>query len=387
MEGSIGRGEISMEVQYKRNHRESYMILESESYQHNYEERMLKENQLRSLLSFYTMQIDGTTQFWYDITGLQSLQDYFDRENVTLQNLEQVVMYLVLAFEEMQKYLLDQKKIYLDSRSIYLRRQEPFRLYLCYCPFVPEEEAGMRKITEYLLTIVDHGQQDLMELCYALYEKSLLDGTTLYDLQLMIQEATRETSKMDETEQFPDVGACENVTYEKTDPSEEIREEDMSEKVGGGSRWKEKLQNFFGWLSEKIKTIFHSSLTEQIYEKNFEIEPEPIYCEPTVLLHSGEQQWEGRLVYQGSGEEEDFLIQGEVFRIGSAREDNDGWLRSQAVSRRHAKISRNGKQFILEDLNSTNGTTVNGRELNYQEKYALTGGDRIRFADVSYLFL
>jgi pSer/pThr/pTyr-binding forkhead associated (FHA) protein len=57
------------------------------------------------------------------------------------------------------------------------------------------------------------------------------------------------------------------------------------------------------------------------------------------------------------------------------------------VSRRHAKISRNGKQFILEDLNSTNGTTVNGRELNYQEKYALTGGDRIRFADVNYLFL
>ena len=138
-----------MERQYKRNHRESYMILEDRQYESGYEETMLRENHIRSLLSFHTMLKDGSVQFWYDITGKQSLQDYFDREGVTLFRLSAVIGSLMAAFEETQRYLIDPARIDLHTESIYMEKGEPQRLYLCYCPF--EEAGGVSQVLEYLL--------------------------------------------------------------------------------------------------------------------------------------------------------------------------------------------------------------------------------------------
>lgn len=46
-------------LDYKRTHKESYMIISTEEYVSDYEEQMLKENEIRSLLSFYTMEMNG----------------------------------------------------------------------------------------------------------------------------------------------------------------------------------------------------------------------------------------------------------------------------------------------------------------------------------------
>ena len=38
-----------MEIHYKRTHKDSYMVIEQDTYTSDYEEQMLKENQIRSL--------------------------------------------------------------------------------------------------------------------------------------------------------------------------------------------------------------------------------------------------------------------------------------------------------------------------------------------------
>ena len=58
-----------MEISYKRTHKESYMIISTEEYVSDYEEQMLKENEIRSLLSFYTMENNGRKKLWYDLSG------------------------------------------------------------------------------------------------------------------------------------------------------------------------------------------------------------------------------------------------------------------------------------------------------------------------------
>jgi len=40
----------------------------------------------------------------------------------------------------------------------------------------------------------------------------------------------------------------------------------------------------------------------------------------------------------------------------------------------------------LTDLNSTNGTRINDRELNVRELVLLSEGDHILFADAEYIF-
>jgi len=44
-------------------------------------------------------------------------------------------------------------------------------------------------------------------------------------------------------------------------------------------------------------------------------------------------------------------------------------------------------KFYIEDMNSANGTLVNGEILIYKEVRRLKEGDRITFADISYRFL
>ena len=56
------------------------------------------------------------------------------------------------------------------------------------------------------------------------------------------------------------------------------------------------------------------------------------------------------------------------------RPDNDITIDNLAVSGDHAAIVRRGKDLVVEDSGSTNGTRVNGREM---EKHTLQNGDII----------
>ncbi|MCD7884790.1 MAG: FHA domain-containing protein [Lachnospiraceae bacterium] len=66
-----------------------------------------------------------------------------------------------------------------------------------------------------------------------------------------------------------------------------------------------------------------------------------------------------------------------VFVIGRSEESDFAIPESRAVSRRHAVIQREGSCFYLTDLQSSNHTFLNGRQLVPDQKYALNDGDEI----------
>lgn len=57
---------------------------------------------------------------------------------------------------------------------------------------------------------------------------------------------------------------------------------------------------------------------------------------------------------------------------------------SPLVSREHARLVREGDQWLLEDLGSTNGTFHNGRRID--GRVTLKVGDRVAFASFEYEF-
>ncbi|MEP6685472.1 MAG: FHA domain-containing protein [Verrucomicrobiota bacterium] len=63
--------------------------------------------------------------------------------------------------------------------------------------------------------------------------------------------------------------------------------------------------------------------------------------------------------------------------------DNAIRLDHPSVSGRHAQLQRVGDIYRLKDLDSTNGTQVNGQKIN---ETALRFGDRIRFGKIEALF-
>jgi serine/threonine-protein kinase len=62
------------------------------------------------------------------------------------------------------------------------------------------------------------------------------------------------------------------------------------------------------------------------------------------------------------------------------------------VSRRHARIYRQGEQFLIEDLGSVNGTVVNSTSggsvrLNQRSPRVLSTGDEVKVGSTTLKFL
>ncbi|MBR4277345.1 MAG: FHA domain-containing protein, partial [Lachnospiraceae bacterium] len=61
-------------------------------------------------------------------------------------------------------------------------------------------------------------------------------------------------------------------------------------------------------------------------------------------------------------------------------------LEDDSVSRLHARIVPEGGGYMLEDLNSTNGTFKNGIRLKPYERRKLVSGDEIRAGSVIIIY-
>ncbi len=77
-------------------------------------------------------------------------------------------------------------------------------------------------------------------------------------------------------------------------------------------------------------------------------------------------------IRSGGGREGELVVLGaDVLTIGR-NPDNHLFLDDVTVSRRHARILRDGRGYLIEDLRSLNGTYVNRRRI---ERHRLRDGD------------
>lgn len=80
---------------------------------------------------------------------------------------------------------------------------------------------------------------------------------------------------------------------------------------------------------------------------------------------------------------EEFILSEVENSIGRT-DDNFILLSDESISRQHATIERRGDQFILEDLNSSNGTRVNGTDVTGHR--VLESGDVLELGNVEFVF-
>lgn len=72
--------------------------------------------------------------------------------------------------------------------------------------------------------------------------------------------------------------------------------------------------------------------------------------------------------------------------IGRTQE-NDIAFGDPFLSKKHARFAVREGQVFLEDLDSSNGTFVNGKRLNGGVEALLADGDKIRMGNVEFLFI
>jgi pSer/pThr/pTyr-binding forkhead associated (FHA) protein len=80
------------------------------------------------------------------------------------------------------------------------------------------------------------------------------------------------------------------------------------------------------------------------------------------------------------------MLDDDVVTLGREAERCQVVLGQHAVSRTHARISRDGTLFFVEDLGSSYGTQINGQKLPKGEKRLLRNGDTIAIAQFDVTF-
>jgi hypothetical protein len=81
-------------------------------------------------------------------------------------------------------------------------------------------------------------------------------------------------------------------------------------------------------------------------------------------------------VEQGTVTGQDFALEQPTLIIGRSK-DCDLALLDHNVSRQHARFEYDGQGWMLTDLGSTNGTSINGQQLRPHKAYPLHPGDRV----------
>lgn len=151
---------------------------------------------------------------------------------------------------------------------------------------------------------------------------------------------------------------------------------------------------------EKRKRIKNAEGRERIEKKENKridqnsIEVKAEECEETEILTFGETVLLGTagnkskkmLISQEKEKSPDICISCSSMIIGKIRQQADFVLDDEYISRIHARIEKNGEDVYVMDLNSTNGTFVNGERLQANERRRLQPSDEIAFGSITYQY-
>ena len=416
---------MNREVSYQRNIAGSYMKIPV-SRINEFDERLILKKKLPGLIPVERCFMDGRGEYWYQITGKQSLDTYCRLQDVSVAFIEQVILSVCSEIEILEWNLLDINCLQLEPELVYISNQTQEVLFCVYPENTQDISLGFQQLMEYLLTRIDHKDEEMVRLGYGIYEKTLREGYNILDIREFIVQRRNErnpqiqdNSEMDRLEKATE-GKRRSDKVAKQDRIRNVDRTGKQEEKGvlkkqvdetcpvsetGVRDWRNGLgrtqeiwaamQETWGHIRKLLKTPLIPERTKKkelsqadfFYDTEEEEELEPVIeIHPTVCIGQGNLREEGLLLYEGRDTYPDYHIQKEVCTVGKDQA-SDLLLQKETVSRHHAKIRKMEDGYYIEDLNSTNGTYLNDELLSYKEPRLLHSSDLICFADVKYRFI
>lgn len=349
-----------MKVRYKRDLNSNYMILDNGNPgDENYEIRMITENRIRGLLPCVNQKHDQVTEYFYEITGHQSMGLLYERKKLSCAQLRNLLRELERTLEASKEYLLNPDHFLLDPDMIYIHTQSE-KLYLCYFPgYSKDIRESFLDLAEYLLGKIDKNDAQGIEFGYDLYQQALEPNFSLLDVL---------RNHMEKENDHPDIHLNEREDV--------VIPEEVMESAGG---WK----NFFRKKTKKNQQEDYVAEADQMGSGSVLFLREQNSRQAETLCLQNRKR-EGLYLKSRNPEYPDFEITGTCFLIGKKKDCVDGCLPSATISRLHARITCDGRQYYIEDLNSTNGTWVDQEQLNPYELHPLGEGMKVVFASAEY---
>ena len=166
---------INREIVYERNLTGSFMKIAAGIHA-GLDEKLMLRRKLPGLLAVEKAYMDGEGQYWYNISGKQSLDMYCRVKEVDISFIEKLIMSICSEMEILEWNLIQTNCLMLDPELIFITNSNQEIIFTVYPGGSGTIETEFQQLMEFLLTKVDHKDTRAVKAAYGIYEKTLLDG-------------------------------------------------------------------------------------------------------------------------------------------------------------------------------------------------------------------
>lgn len=352
----------------------------------DYQVEMIAHNELPGILKFHVIQKDKELQFQYDTDGMVSLANFLKRQVLSKGQFLSVLDKIISVIQAGKNYFLDNRNFILDERFIYINPRL-LQVSLVYLPVNTTQEV-MQNLRSLVVNLVINtaGIESHDNIIRQLLAGLKNDEFNLTDFSRKVKDL--------KSESVPEPDSRNSLTTTGTG------------EFSGKSRKNCLLPNlpkWGGYLLARGAAVFgllflpgarplikgnSSSCTEvkasqpsQLNKYKVEIESKPV-SDDTVLL----DKQVFPLLKAINGEEE-IVINKNEFSLGRNTDTCDYSISSMNIGRAHAVIKKVNGNYFISDLDSKNGTFLNGSRLISNKEYELKHNDKVTLADIEYCYI
>ena len=367
--------------------------------------RMIVENEVPGLVKASFKSHDGEDVLEYLLSDMSSLDSEDGVKSFNADRMRNFLESFLNVCRGMEEYMLPFNGLVVRPDSVFEKAGDEGGFYFVYdtdATFMQKKnEQGFGSLFEYILDNVERGDEEAVRMAYLLYqavrdarrsgngrevteiirEKAVVLLQTPLDGKSALKQDAKEF--MEEEKRMIPKKALQRKEY--------TAETELAEEGSTYGSKKEEKESIFGkiwsYLNEDVKfgKKRDDSDGEDDENEEYEEDAEEECMNPFVKTEDGR---EGVLILDPVEScDEKVMITHFPFFVGKGDKGLDHTVEDASVSRCHARIDKRADgTFSLTDLDSTNGSFVNGIRLIPFKKATICTGDSIVLSRREYIF-
>lgn len=395
----------------------SYLLVDRFVQEDTYIFKMLTQNRIPGIPECKIRYLDENIFLAYDVTGKKPLERSFSDKKMCFSDITELFYGIRKIMHSANDYLLDREGFLLQPKYMFTDLETGELSCLYYLPMdIDKPQEKYRSFADFLLDRIDHKDEHAVNIAYHFYKiskeeyfsfDSFIGFMEKESLLVQVENQKKERERKEESKEV--------------DKNELIIEEDFCEKdeevssncgkllivagvivVGIGliaGYWSiPVLQEYplyslipgvtliivAAILLVRYLVVWYQGKRETMYE-----EPEgPVRIEDyfedaaddvTVFFDQDEYL---TLKWKEGHFSKEYVLEEFPVTVGKMQSSVQMVIDDASVSRLHARFRKQGSAIYLQDLDSTNGTYVNEKQLAIGEENIIKRGDEIQFGKI-----
>lgn len=397
---------INVEIQFRHNLKNNYLIMKNSNIAVNdYRIKMLLKNDIEGFLKFSISCVDGDIELSYRISSKQSVKNLYEGQKLRYDDLFNIIKGVIDIADKAHRYLLKIDDILLEPEFIYMD-YACNKIWFCYYPNSGNDfKMGVKKLIQEFILVTEHGDRKAVGFIYGIYDICGRTDFLMDDIEMFMSEYKGNHDYIEDSSipYYNEEAQEKNgmtIVCENSEAAVKINDEIYDREM------RDIIKNI-GFI-KKISEVFHFPEISKFRKNNNNAYKKDIQrnvkfdeyvssadsesdnyktednCE-TILL--SERLPDTKRILFSVSNQNDIEISTYPFVIGKLMDKTDYVLNDRVISRIHMKIDIDEENNLyVEDLNSKNGTFINGIRLEPYEKKWIKTGDRITIATFDYFF-